>query len=157
MDFDGQANLTVHSSEGIAVNLLSLWDDQKIALFFVRHLACRFCLHQIKDLVDNKVYDALKDKGVDLVVVSLGQVEQCKRWLEVTGFQGRLYVDTNGPSGNPAIAKLPETVGSRPYYSFRLTRKAVMSDERVKDAPGIKGNVFTSQRQLSHVGDVSFR
>lgn len=73
--------------------LISLWERRKLVLVFVRHMGCRFCREQISEL--NKVQPLLRDNGVALGVITVGNYKDIPRFKEENMFAGEVYVDTN--------------------------------------------------------------
>ena len=71
------------------------------------------------ELVRNKVAERLKEADVQLVCVSLGTPYQAKKWLEITKFDGELYVDDK-TYGDPRLGVEPAQSVS--YGVFKLKR-----------------------------------
>ncbi|GMI43256.1 hypothetical protein TeGR_g3801 [Tetraparma gracilis] len=105
-------------STGAEIFLDQLWTDRKVVVVFLRQLGCRFCLKQVAELQDFRLYEKLAANDVHLVCVSLGSVSVGKQWLKETKFQGSLYLDTS-TSGDVNSVEQPQ---SRPYAAFRLKR-----------------------------------
>eukprot|EP00518_Triparma_eleuthera_P018090 CAMPEP_0197545810 /NCGR_PEP_ID=MMETSP1320-20131121/701_1 /TAXON_ID=91990 /ORGANISM="Bolidomonas sp., Strain RCC2347" /LENGTH=606 /DNA_ID=CAMNT_0043105347 /DNA_START=13 /DNA_END=1833 /DNA_ORIENTATION=+ len=111
----------ITAADGTQIPISSLWKDRKVVLIFLRQLGCRFCRQQVSEIMDFSLKRKLAQHDVVLCLISLGNVEQVKEWLEVTGYDGELYIDES-TDGNPMTS--PSTPGSLPYAVFRLRRGA---------------------------------
>mmetsp|Transcript_21559 Transcript_21559/g.44974 ORF Transcript_21559/g.44974 Transcript_21559/m.44974 type:complete len:607 (-) Transcript_21559:19-1839(-) len=111
----------VKSVDGDEIEIQTLWNERKILLIFLRQLGCRWCRFQVSEIMQAGLTARLKSKGIQLVCISLGTPEQAKRWLEITNFDGELYVDDR-TVGDPRLGV--EKSQSVSYGVFRLKRGA---------------------------------
>ena len=124
---------TIRAVTGETVEIQDLWNGRRICLIFLRQLGCRWCRLQVAGMVESNLAARLKKHDVHLVCVSLGKVEQAKRWLEITQFDGELYVDENTYGDPSKGVELPQSVS---YGIFSLKRS--VSSLRLDDPEASK-------------------
>ncbi|GMH78925.1 hypothetical protein TrST_g6134 [Triparma strigata] len=107
----------VKDKYGTPTPINSLWQDRKIVIVFLRQLGCRFCRQQIDELNKSDIKRRLAEHDVHLVCISLGSPDKIQAWLDITKFQGEIYVD-DSTSGDPTV----DQKGSQAYGIFKLKR-----------------------------------
>eukprot|EP00618_Florenciella_parvula_P001960 CAMPEP_0119502758 /NCGR_PEP_ID=MMETSP1344-20130328/24128_1 /TAXON_ID=236787 /ORGANISM="Florenciella parvula, Strain CCMP2471" /LENGTH=312 /DNA_ID=CAMNT_0007538991 /DNA_START=24 /DNA_END=959 /DNA_ORIENTATION=+ len=121
--------IMVKSVTGEEIALPELWKHRKVVMVFLRHLGCRFCLQQTAHLVEHGIASKLKsvDPDMALIVISMGTVSQAAQWVQITKFDGEVYVDDT-TDGNMATGAVQD--GSKAYQIMKLKRgpNMVMND-----------------------------
>ena len=80
------------------------------------------------EFVESGLAARLKKHDVHLVCVSLGKVEQAKRWLDITRFEGELYVDEK-TYGDPSKGVEPPQSESYGIFSLKRSVSALRLDD----------------------------
>jgi len=70
----------------------TLFSHRRILLVFLRHFGCRFCRMQTH-AIRTGIQPLLRQRGVEVVLVSIGTAAQIAQFKAETGFDGEVYVD----------------------------------------------------------------
>ncbi|XP_034074859.1 prostamide/prostaglandin F synthase [Gymnodraco acuticeps] len=126
-------NLLKSGETGKSVELLSLWQDQPVVLFFLRRFGCQVCRWMATEI--SKLEPDLRANGVALVGVGPEEFG-LKEFKEGGFFKGPVYVDEH--------KKSYKDLGFKRYTALSLVPAAL--GKKVRDAAskasaeGIQGN-----------------
>ncbi|MCK9486860.1 MAG: AhpC/TSA family protein [Dehalococcoidia bacterium] len=85
------AALEVHTPQGEAVTLGTLWQERPALLVLVRHFGCQFCRAQLADL--RRVLPDIRATGVQPIVIGNGTPPMAQAFVEETGLDVPLYTN----------------------------------------------------------------
>lgn len=87
-------NIKTKDVKGEKINLKTLAKNQKVLLVFLRHAWCPVCNFRTHELIKN--YQALKDKGYEVVVVYESKQEKLIDYVEDKSLPYRVIADPEG-------------------------------------------------------------